>query len=169
MPSIALVRFFMIFIPLPPVAVCSMRRICAGQSFSDLAVQHTQAANLFHSLGQVLHNIVLHGSYLHIWDAWWSRRWISIYILAADAAKVHQIVVAGLGHVDRDLPCRIFGHINPSVSYGVCAYLFIEYFLQGLAAASPWGVGIIAPVFWGRKCNNWLWCGKYWLSWTKFE
>ena len=34
---------------------------------------------------------------------------------------------------------------------------------------SPQGVGIIAPVLGGWKCESWLVFGRYWLPWTFFE
>lgn len=64
----------------------------------NLVAQRAQAADVFHGFYQaLLKRIVLHAI---------TSKCVLVYlsILAADAAKVHQVIVAGLGHVDRKLP-----------------------------------------------------------------
>ena len=79
---------------------------------SDVAVQGAQMADFFHSLNQVLH--ILHNNTSKI-----ECVLFFLFISAADAANVHHGIVAGLGHSDRDLPCRKLLHRKSSVSQSV--------------------------------------------------
>ena len=103
MPSIPLTRFFM------AVFFIVIYLLLMG---SDVAVQRTQAADFFHSLNQVLH--ILHNNTSKIGCVLFF-----LFISAADAANVHHGIVAGLGHIDRDLPCRKLLHRKSSVSQSV--------------------------------------------------
>ena len=69
-------------------------------------------ADFFHSLNQVLH--ILHNNTSKI-----ECVLFFLFISAADAANVHHGIVAGLGHSDRDLPCRKLLHRKSSVSQSV--------------------------------------------------
>ena len=90
----------------------------------------------------------------------------------SNAVFENQIVAVLLHRIDEELLHRNLLHSNTSWNISavlgrVVSFLSLE---SGRAViCSPQDGRIIAPVSQGKKCQNWLPFGKYWLPWIDYE